>query len=393
MNKTGMKKYLNYMLLLLVCMVVALPVMHVNAQKSGYLIHVNRKQNTVIIYKKNAKGEYTVPVKAMVCSVGMQNRTPKGNFKLSERYRWRKLFYGTYGQYATRISGNILFHSVGYDRRDPASLQYREYNKLGTSASHGCVRLAVEDAKWIYDHCKKGTKVSIYDSSKKEPLDKPNAVKIPTNGKLKYWDPTDLNSKNPWRKVAPKLIIKKNDLEAGVSTKRDLLNMVSAVNFKGNAVKVSVKGDYDLTKIGKYEVTYTAVDYLGNKTEKTLLIRVGDTIAPVVSLVKQDTDIVVTESELAALAGEGQSLTQEVLEKWVKQFVVAKDRGETVDETGIQVKGLQTIIADYDAHDYKKEPYQVFVTATDSHGNKSERFILFIQYKDERYLSDTSFIR
>ena len=37
----------------------------------------------------------------------------------------------------------------------------RQYNKLGQQASAGCIRLAVTDAKWIYDHCRLGTKVVI----------------------------------------------------------------------------------------------------------------------------------------------------------------------------------------------------------------------------------------
>ncbi|MFR5209625.1 MAG: L,D-transpeptidase family protein [Clostridia bacterium] len=27
------------------------------------------------------------------------------------------------------------------------------FNKLGEQASQGCVRLAVSDAKWVYDNC------------------------------------------------------------------------------------------------------------------------------------------------------------------------------------------------------------------------------------------------
>ena len=35
--------------------------------------------------------------------------------------------------------------------------------KLGRRASHGCIRLTVEDAKWIYDNCPAGTTVIIQD--------------------------------------------------------------------------------------------------------------------------------------------------------------------------------------------------------------------------------------
>ena len=54
---------------------------------------------------------------------------------------------------ATQITGNILFHSVPYtEKYNNASLEYWEYDKLGTSASLGCIRLTVKNAKWIYDN-------------------------------------------------------------------------------------------------------------------------------------------------------------------------------------------------------------------------------------------------
>ena len=34
--------------------------------------------------------------------------------------------------------------------------------RLGINASHGCVRLALTNAKWIYDNIPVGTKVVIY---------------------------------------------------------------------------------------------------------------------------------------------------------------------------------------------------------------------------------------
>ena len=34
--------------------------------------------------------------------------------------------------------------------------------RLGINASHGCVRLSIENAKWIYDTIPSGTKVIVY---------------------------------------------------------------------------------------------------------------------------------------------------------------------------------------------------------------------------------------
>ena len=68
--------------------------------------------------------------------------------------------YNCYAKYAYRIVGGILFHSVLYNssKQGPTNSSVRA---LGRKASHGCVRLAVDDAKWIYDNCPEGTTVVI----------------------------------------------------------------------------------------------------------------------------------------------------------------------------------------------------------------------------------------
>jgi hypothetical protein len=151
------------------------------------------------IYEKDAEGNYTKCVKAMVCSTG--GHTPQsGTFYLKSRWRWRALFNNCYGQYAVHITGNILFHSVPYTKNgDPGSLEYWEYDKLGTAASLGCVRLKVSDVLWIYNNCPKGTMVRFYTDSNPGPLGKPSAQKISSNETCRGWDPTDPASNNPWK--------------------------------------------------------------------------------------------------------------------------------------------------------------------------------------------------
>lgn len=163
-----------------------------------YYIRVNRKQNCVTIYTPDNEGEYTVPYKAMICSTGLYNATPRGIFQISTKYRWRELYGGVYGQYATRICGGILFHSVPYYKKSEGTLCTEKYNKLGQQASMGCVRLTVEDAKWIAEYCPEGTTVEIYDDDNPGPLGKPKAAKLNSDSPYKGWDPTDPNEDNPW---------------------------------------------------------------------------------------------------------------------------------------------------------------------------------------------------
>ena len=162
------------------------------------MIRVNRVFNTVTIYAYDqTTGSCTIPVKAMLCSVGPE--TPTGVFHTFNRSRWRPLYGDVYGQYVTDIVNDILFHSVPYLTQNPSDLEYEEFNKLGTSASLGCVRLSVKDVKWIYDYCPLGITVEIYDDAETPgPLGLPEQTKIDITNPNRGWDPTDPDPSNPW---------------------------------------------------------------------------------------------------------------------------------------------------------------------------------------------------
>ena len=159
-------------------------------RQSSYEITVNRKRCQVMVYAKDGSNGYIIPVKTFTCSVGLPSTpTPTGTFYTPNKYRWHTLMGPSYGQYCTRINGGILFHSVAGYNKTSYNIHARDYNKLGSPASHGCVRLNVRDAKWIYDNCSLGTKVTISDSVA-TPFDKPATIKIPAS---QNWDPTDPN--------------------------------------------------------------------------------------------------------------------------------------------------------------------------------------------------------
>lgn len=61
--------------------------------------------------------------------------------------------------YYTQFYGNYLFHSVLYKQ---GSMSVIIDGRLGINASHGCVRLNINNAKWIYDNIPRGTKVVVY---------------------------------------------------------------------------------------------------------------------------------------------------------------------------------------------------------------------------------------
>ncbi len=261
-----------------------------------YLIKVNRQACTITIYGKDSSGNYTVPVKAMLCSPGVGTLTPLGTYKTPAKYRWKLLMNDVWGQYSTRVVGGILFHSVWYYEQDPSTMSNREFNKLGTKASHGCIRITTEDAKWIYDNCPVGTTVTIYDSSNPGPLGKPEAIKVSTATRRGY-DPTDVwTPNNPYTKKKTVISGTKNktieygtkvDVTSGVkvtsSTNVDITSKLKVkITYDGKTVK-----KVDTKKVGSYYITYSAKDLLGKKDEKQVVYTVVDNEKPKISGVKE----------------------------------------------------------------------------------------------------------
>lgn len=288
-----------------------------------YFIRVNRLANCVTIYGKDANGAYTVPIKAMICSVGKNaGSTPVGVFSTYAKYTWRYLFGEQYGQYTTRIVGHILFHSVPYSQPKKNMLKTDYYNNLGIADSMGCIRLTVADAKWIYDNCPLGTTVEIYDDTNPGPLGKPSTVKLDPSGPYAGWDPTDPDPANPWKNQNQKPTlhgVKNIRVECGKSV--DLSSHVSATDFCGSKIAVSVSGNVDTNKCGNYTVTYKATDALGHTSTATATISVVDTTAPTIHQSK-----VVTVDDF----------TKE-LETCIKNTLSASDGGKALGASSIVV--------------------------------------------------------
>ena len=164
-------------------------------KQSSYYITVNRAKCQVMVYAKDETGRYCIPVKTFACSVGLPNTpTPTGTYCILTQQKIVTLMGPSWGKYGSLVvpNGGIWFHSVACTSTDPTySLPAAQYNLLGRPASHGCIRLCVRDAKWIYDHCGYGTTVEIYDNAD-TPFDKPATIKIPAS---QNWDPTDPDAK------------------------------------------------------------------------------------------------------------------------------------------------------------------------------------------------------
>ncbi|WP_407658124.1 L,D-transpeptidase [Limosilactobacillus caecicola] len=127
----------------------------------GMWIHVNLKKQRVYLMSSKNKVLYT-----MYCSSGAHNATPTGTYYIEDLRG--ETFYNQEekagANYYVAWKGNdFLFHSVPINSKGQYDKKQASY--LGKKPmSHGCIRLSVPDAKWMYKNIPTGTKVVISKS-------------------------------------------------------------------------------------------------------------------------------------------------------------------------------------------------------------------------------------
>lgn len=111
------------------------------------LITTDLKNKLTYIFEKGSNGLWNLLFK-WDCTIGKPSTpTIKGTFYVSGR----KPYFGsdTYSvKYATRIRGSYYYHSILFNSEGTEIID----DRLGMALSHGCIRLAVENAQWIYDN-------------------------------------------------------------------------------------------------------------------------------------------------------------------------------------------------------------------------------------------------
>ena len=122
-------------------------------------------EQRVYVYNNRKRLIATLPA-----STGVDDQTPVGRFKVfsrsakavyspnpNERMRWMTRF--TKG----REGGNIGFHGIPYKVTKSGEVPFA--TPLGVApSSHGCIRMRVADAKWLFENMKIGTVVSVVRS-------------------------------------------------------------------------------------------------------------------------------------------------------------------------------------------------------------------------------------
>lgn len=126
---------------------------------TGSLILVNKAAKMVGIYY-GQRNSYT-NIAYFPCAIGARTSpTPNGVYQVGHKGIYFNTGLNGRCWYYTQIKGNYLFHSQIYDRQSkPVNLIDA---RIGDEVSHGCIRLKLYDAKWIYDNIPTGSTIVIY---------------------------------------------------------------------------------------------------------------------------------------------------------------------------------------------------------------------------------------
>jgi len=173
-----------------------------------YRLTVDLRWHVIMAYRKDSDGKYTIPVRYMLCASGSNSTpTPTGTFKMPS-YRVRNSIFrntNSYAQYWSLITGRIYFHTTLYSSLNASDYSVTSWNAMGTNVSHGCIRMTVPDARWIYYNCAPGTVVEIRSGSSNDKetaaiREKLKLAKAPDkrvkleNGKIPWTDNWDIES-------------------------------------------------------------------------------------------------------------------------------------------------------------------------------------------------------
>ncbi|MDA3731073.1 SH3 domain-containing protein [Niameybacter massiliensis] len=111
------------------------------------LITTDLENKITYVFEKVNDGSWKL-LYQWLCTVGKPSTpTIQGTFYVSGR----KPYFGTdnyRAKYATRIKGSYYYHTVLFNAAGTEVID----DRLGVAISHGCIRLAVENAQWIYDN-------------------------------------------------------------------------------------------------------------------------------------------------------------------------------------------------------------------------------------------------
>lgn len=122
---------------------------------TSYFIWVDLKNFKVNIFT-GSKNNWSL-IHSYLCTIGKPSTpTPPGTYTVGVKGLYFGVNRGYKCWYYTQFKGNYLFHSIIYNLDGSV-----RDGRLGKKLSDGCIRLAKENAKWIWDNVPRETKVVI----------------------------------------------------------------------------------------------------------------------------------------------------------------------------------------------------------------------------------------
>ncbi|WML36453.1 L,D-transpeptidase [Clostridium sp. OS1-26] len=128
-------------------------------KKTEYTLDVNLTNQNINVIKKDKV------LKRIQCSTGIlgdqETETPLGIFNIQckgEYFYSNKYKEGA--RYYIKFFSNYLIHSIPVDKK--GNIIEDEKKKIGFPASHGCIRISIQDAEWIYNNIPEGSSVVIH---------------------------------------------------------------------------------------------------------------------------------------------------------------------------------------------------------------------------------------
>ncbi len=221
-----------------------------------YFFEVDVRNQVVKVWKYNREtGDYTDLDRAFICSTGSTSYpSPIGTFTLSGRRSNMCVFPkwgGGQARWWTQITDDIAFHSVLYGQwDDDSTMKVSSFKGLGKRGSHGCIRLTVADAYWIFKNERAGMKVWIHEDAADDP-------------ELRYKvKPGELNPKNnqPYATPEPPVYPVYDGTKAPEKAERTLNIGKEGADVYWLQMKLKELGFYQGTVTGQYrEGTQNAV--------------------------------------------------------------------------------------------------------------------------------------
>ncbi len=121
------------------------------------LIVTDLTNRMTYIFEMDDNGQWD-KIYGWTCDIGKPSTpTITGTFNVSGR----KPYFGTDNyrvKYATRIQGGYYYHTVLFNAEGTKITD----DRLGLAITHGCIRLAVRNAQWIYDNILDETAIVIH---------------------------------------------------------------------------------------------------------------------------------------------------------------------------------------------------------------------------------------